>query len=225
MELPIPSNFPMPAFSADGRYLAIREGLVVDVRSASVVWQPKLKPYSKGMAFSPDGKWLACGLHNGEMRFYTDDFRLHHVHQTDARLVECPQFSPDGSLFATSGLENSINLFSTATGKRAANFKKCSAFQTWIRFSADGQRVVSVGLDGVVRLWDVTSGQEVLAIPFDAHRVWPTVEIAPSGRRIAITCGQKVTVIEAADPRNLESLTVAELRDAYCDNIAEDKYE
>jgi WD40 repeat protein len=56
------------------------------------------------------------------------------------------------------------------------------------RFSPDGKTLVSVGRWGDVKLWDVTSGKERLALPGEGEALG--VALTPDGERLLVPCYQ-----------------------------------
>jgi WD40 repeat protein len=63
-------------------------------------------------------------------------------------------FSPDGKIISSGGMDNTVRLWSTATGKQLGDPLKGHSF--WIRsvaFSPDGSALVSCSDDLTVRVW------------------------------------------------------------------------
>jgi WD40 repeat protein len=55
----------------------------------------------------------------------------------------------------------------------------------FIAFSPDAQQIASASYDGMIRIWDVTTGQ-VIAGPFTGHaNLVTSVALSPDGQRIA----------------------------------------
>ena len=69
-------------------------------------------------------------------------------------------FSPDGKMLAASQ-GTAIRLWSVETGKLLQRFIGHTAAVDDVRLSADGQRLVSCGGDGVARLWDLGGSKEI----------------------------------------------------------------
>ena len=58
--------------------------------------------------------------------------------------------------------------FNCGTPRPARTHKNCAGHSTFVRrlsFHPDGRRLVSLGDDGALKLWDLASGQETLSIP------------------------------------------------------------
>jgi WD40 repeat protein len=71
-------------------------------------------------------------------------------------------FSPDSRLLATAGsLDPVIKIYDLPSAKERAVLWGHASTVAHIAFCPDGQRIASVGNDGVIKLWDVTTGKEV----------------------------------------------------------------
>ncbi|HLY17455.1 MAG TPA: c-type cytochrome domain-containing protein [Bryobacteraceae bacterium] len=67
-------------------------------------------------------------------------------------------FSPDGSRIAVAGASETVPVYQTETGERAAACKGSKGTYA-IAFSPDGERLASGGFDGKVRIYEVKSGK------------------------------------------------------------------
>lgn len=106
-----------------------------------------------------------------------------------------PQFvSPDGKWKAAPGTD--ITVFAVESKKSRPTLGGHTSWIEHVAWSPDGKRLASVAGDGMVKLWDIESGQEVLTLPGGAL----SVAFSPDGRRLA--AGQSNTVtIWNAEPR------------------------
>jgi WD40 repeat protein len=87
-----------------------------------------------------------------------------HLYQGDAKLdnnlINNIEFSPDGALFASAGYSGSACLWKSDKGEQVFCDKR-GARVTDAVFTIDGKQLVTAGLDGIVRFWDVTTGKSV----------------------------------------------------------------
>jgi hypothetical protein len=121
------------------------------------------------VVFSPGGLLIAsAGLDCSARLWQADEtgsqIRSFHFSETPDAAQCKVRFSPDGSrLAACSG--KVIQIWDVASGDRVAGLKgeKAGPFHEFC-FSPDGTRVVSAATDGILRIWDATSGKELLAL-------------------------------------------------------------
>jgi WD40 repeat protein/tRNA A-37 threonylcarbamoyl transferase component Bud32 len=94
--------------------------------------------------------------------------------------------SPDGSLLATSGPDNSVQLWRPPTGACDAILSGHTDSITTLDFSADGRWLVSGSLDKTARLWDLSSHDtDATATILRGHEgSLESVNISPDGRYI-----------------------------------------
>jgi RNA polymerase sigma factor (sigma-70 family) len=191
------------ALSADGKVIAVATGW--NSRKVFVwEWQAgqeprEIKATPRGalsVAFSPDGKTLATG------RGGQEGVRLWEV--ASGRLLRRllgnrtgwdrirVGFSPDGRYLAgTSSQQNALILWDTKTGKEVRRMAGGRSGVAAFAFSADSRRLAGYR-EGVVRVWDVETGKELVAYE-EAHRQPPSFVALLAGGT-AVTGGDDGTV-------------------------------
>jgi hypothetical protein len=159
-------------------------------------------PPATAVAFSPDGRLLACGTY-GLVTLW--DLQLGQVVRAVAGLpgtVHAVRFSPDGRLLAIAGgrpgLRGDLRLVRPDDGKLVATLAGHEDVVAAVAFSPDGQRLASGGFDKTVRLWDVAGLKAERTLTSHADTV-NAVAFAPDGSWLASAGKDRtVRVAEAA---------------------------
>jgi WD40 repeat protein len=157
-----------PGISADGSLLAtaskdgtVRFWSLPDGRARGA---PLRFPYGAAdVQLSPNGRWLSVVALNRDVvqdRLEIWDVRRRRRMTTlrPAGGSDFGRFSPDGRFLAVGDLLGRVQVVSTATWKPVTpSFAGGRA--NWAAFNGDGSTLATGNADGMVRLWDVASGQ------------------------------------------------------------------
>ncbi|HMN26537.1 MAG TPA: hypothetical protein PKE45_00175, partial [Caldilineaceae bacterium] len=154
------------------------------------------------VAFSPDGRWLAAGTREGAIHLWrTADQQLVqviHAHNNSIcslAFYQHPAAEGQPHLWlASAGEDQTVGLWQATDaieqgwhGQLLHGHQQCV---TAVGFSADGQRLGSVDMDGVVLLWEVGSplGAGRLMRSFSSHPTLPRgVAFSHQGQLLAIS--------------------------------------
>jgi RNA polymerase sigma factor (sigma-70 family) len=143
------------------------------------------------VVFSPDGKTLASGDSNGEMRLWdaaTGELLRAFVDQ-DYNRVTALAFSPDGKRLASN--KGRLSLWDVATGTKQPGF--AADYQKWaqsLAFSPDGQTVaVTADRDPLIRFFSTATGKLTSQIKEDHPWTIYAVAFSPDGKSLA-TAGE-----------------------------------
>jgi WD40 repeat protein len=141
---------------------------------------------SSAIAVSPDGKILASGGHDNQIRLFDaatgKELRRLAGHQARTYVPEFDPrspldtlvsvvgsgfvcslaFSPDGKTLASGGWDDCVRLWDVETGKQVRKIDAHKAMVTKVAFSPDGKVLASRGgLDGMAKLWDPQTGTQL----------------------------------------------------------------
>jgi len=153
-----------------------------------------------GIAFSPDGRHLVTQGGDSSVRIWEVP-RGREV----ARFVPyMPQaegvavfpfglaFSPDGRFLVTQNLDATIRVWELASGRVVARMPTrlgrivpddVNVFPSGFHYSPDGRYLAAKGHDGLARVWEATSGREVVRIEHEGSA--RSVLFSPDGRYAA----------------------------------------
>jgi len=137
------------------------------------------------VAFSPDGKVLAAGTAEGQVRLWrvTDGQPLLTC-EGHLGAVWSVAFSPDGRLLASGSTDGTVRLWEVSTG-HSLKMLAGHTHQVWsVAFSPDGRLLASGSNDQTVRLWEVSTGQSLKMLAGHTHQV-RSVAFSPDGRFLA----------------------------------------
>jgi WD40 repeat protein len=100
-----------------------------------------------------------------------------------AKAARQPVFRDDGALAALSDASGTITIRDTNRWRVITQLRHPGG-ATAVVFSEDGTRLFSAGYDGIVREWDVATGDQVRAFKVSGAPLW-TLDISPDGKRLA----------------------------------------
>ncbi|MBD2534280.1 NACHT domain-containing protein [Nostoc flagelliforme FACHB-838] len=136
------------------------------------------------VAFSPDGKLLALGDTNGDIRLYqVSDWKQLLICKGHTNWVLSVAFSPDSNIFASGSTDHTVKLWDVSTGQCLKTL--CGhEHEIWsIAFSPDGQTLASASDDQRIKLWSVLTGKCVRT--FLGHTSWVlSVIFSPDGQML-----------------------------------------
>ena len=157
------------AFSPDGQHLAVASSVGIwlydTVNYQEYTLMPSQYPITS-LAFSPDGSAIVGASRNGRIQnqvwsMITKE-KIAIFRDSQGGSAEAVTFSPNGKTIAT-GLGRRIIIWNAKTGRKViemdTNGSRVS-IQT-LSFSHDGALIAGAGRDGLIKLWDVATDQNI----------------------------------------------------------------
>ena len=163
----------------------------------------------RSLDFSPDGTWMFTGGYDDHIGIWRtldsaaapEPVAMIEAHRGWVRWV---RVSPDGTQLASCGNDNLIKLWSLPDGTLEREFAGHERFPYAVVFHPDGERLVSFDLMGVIKEWDIASGEELHSL--EAKFMWGfdekfradmggarDLQFSPDGKTLAVAGLTEVT--------------------------------
>ncbi len=134
--------------------------------------------------FSPDGKYFATGVINGEIRLWqTSDTKQMFIYRGHTAWVWALAFSPNSQLLASGSTDYKVKLWDVQTAECMKTLEGHTNKVYSVTFSPDGQLLASASEDRTIKLWDINTGNCLQT--FQGHTGWVwSVKFSPNSNNI-----------------------------------------
>ncbi|MGB3508982.1 MAG: AAA-like domain-containing protein [Microcoleaceae cyanobacterium] len=177
------------SFSTDGKYLATA-GINIPVQLWNVSWSPinilsdsilADNALIRTVSFSPNGKFLATL--DGK-----STIRLLNLSENKVKTLAVQAISMNFSvgkpqLLATATSNGIVQLWQISTGKLVNDFQSLHLDTKLVGFSPDGELIATVGIDSIVRLWNL-SGRQISQFEFPENVI--NISFSSDSKKIAV---------------------------------------
>lgn len=165
---------------------------------------------AEGVAFSPDGRVLAIGSSDGDVRLWHTSgmgSRMPITLVTSSAAVDALSFSPNGDVLAAADKNGAVNLWNVgaATPKRAhALLTGFTSWATAVAFTPDGAQLIAGSSDKGVHSWNTSTWQQDASR--EASGPITGVDLTPDGRTLVTSSGDGSVRLWPAKPTNIAGL-------------------
>ncbi len=158
-----------------------------DTSTGGLVWQRKLHgDRAGGLAWSPDGRRLACNGWTSLEILNVEDGRslvLYDVAR-DLGWLHDMRWSPDGERLVVACMNHTLRIVDARSGRELQKLVGHTGQVRAVNWSPDGQRIASGGDDKTVRIWNAQSGLQVLVLRQHQTTI-ESVAWSPDGKQLA----------------------------------------
>jgi len=174
------------AWSPDGNILAASAGEnlhILEVPDLAERMLIELQVNAPGLAFSPEGEFLASGDRNGSLRTWrVETGELLLEIQAHQKPMSSTMYSPDGRILASAGYDAVARLWDSSNGEKLNEMIGGTFAIPAIAFTPDGASIAIVNGE-VIRLRDVATTRFVRTIVGEAP--FFSIAFSPDGRLLA----------------------------------------
>lgn len=147
--------------------------------------------FALSIAFSPDGKRIACSAMDGTVAaFDLDTQKLLHVFEGHNMPVRGLAFLPDGATLCTASDDAQIHMYDSNSGKLMDTLSGHESWALSLAVHPDGAYLASGSSDRSIKLWDVRSRSCIQTVMEHKDQVWG-IQFSKAGKHLASVSDDK----------------------------------
>ena len=159
-----------------------------------------------GVAFSPDGQYLATVDDDKSLILWkaTSGRQIHEINYNIGRVHSALCFSPGSQYLATGGNTQKVTIWETETGTEVRQLEHGSDINA-VSFSPDGQYLAAGDDDGEMTIWKANDGTKMRQL--EHSNSVESVSFSPDGQYLATgDLGSKVTIWEVSGGTKVQEM-------------------
>ena len=175
---------------------------LVDAGSGDVVTTFTHRGWSqgRGLAFSPDGRWIATTPYATQLRLWrADTFEAAVDLVGHTGFVYGIAFSPDGRRVATASFDSTARVWDIATGAELAVLRGHEDDVLDVVYSPDGTRILTSSKDRRIRVWDAQTFDDIVTLTGHEAYVF-SLDFSSEGERLVSGSGDGTVRIWETEP-------------------------
>ncbi len=194
------------ALAIKGAYLQGIEAQDMNLSGSSITRSVFMETFGSitSVAFSPNGRYLAMGSFNGEIRVWqVANTKQLYTFAEHSGWVWSIAFSPDSTLLASGSNDRTMKLWDVSKTESRGCISTFEGHTHWVKavaFSPDGSTLASGSNDRTIKLWNIASGRQRVSLEGHAGSV-SSVAFSPDGAILA--SGSEDHSIKLWDVENL----------------------